>query len=85
MKELTCINCGAVGLEEKNGFMVCSYCNSKFAIEAADIPQRGMGMSLNSDIDQLLQKCRTDPKNARKYANLILDMDPTNIEALRYL
>ncbi len=85
MKILNCINCGANELKEKNGFMICEYCGSKFAIESTDIPQQTMGRSLNSDVDRLLQKCRNEPKNARKYANLILDIDPTNKEALKYL
>lgn len=85
MKQITCKNCGASGLTEKNGFFVCDFCLSRFAIESNDMPQQTMGMSLNSDIDKLLQKCKKDPRNARKYANLILDIDPTNQEALKYL
>lgn len=38
------------------------------------------GISLNSDIERLLNKCKTDPKNKRKYINLILDIDPDNTE-----
>ncbi len=85
MKSVTCKNCGANGLQEKNGFLICEYCLSKFAIEATDMPRQTMGRSLNSDIERLLEKCRKDPRNARKYANLILDIDPTNKEARRYL
>lgn len=85
MKPMTCANCGANGLVERNGFWVCDYCDSKFAIQAADTPQQAMGRSLNSDVERLLQKCRADRKNAWKYANLILDIDPTNQEALKYL
>ena len=43
------------------------------------------GISLDSDIERLLKKCKEDPKNARKYANLILDIDPDNTEAYKYL
>ena len=43
------------------------------------------GISLQSDIELLLDKCRRDPRNARKYANLILDIDPGNKDALQYL
>ena len=85
MKILQCTNCGASGLVEKGGYMICPYCDSKFAIESSDFPQRSMGMSLNSDVENLLRKCRTDPKNARKYANLVLDIDPSNTEALKYI
>jgi len=85
MKLLKCGNCGASNLFENKGYMVCEYCGSKFAIESSDFPQQTIGRSLNTDIDNLIQKCRTDPANARKYANLILDIDPTNREALKYI
>ena len=85
MKPIRCKNCGASNLTETDGHLICNYCNSKFYIEVSDAPQKGMGQSLNADIDNLLKKCKTDPKNAKKYANLILDIDPTNKEALKYL
>ena len=85
MKALNCINCGATDMIRKDGYMECQYCNSKFSIEATDFPQQSMGMSLNEDVDNLLKKCKKDTKNARKYANLILDIDPTNVEALQYI
>ena len=85
MKTLKCENCGANGLVERNGYWVCEYCDSKFAIQSSDIPQQSMGFSLNADVESLLRKCRTDRKNARKYANLILDIDPNNTEVYKYL
>ena len=85
MKILKCANCDANGLVEKSGFLICEYCGSKFAIESKDMPQQTMGRALNSDVERLLQKCRTEPRNARKYANLVLDIDPSNKEALKYL
>ena len=42
-------------------------------------------IALEEDIAVLLKKCREDPKNARKYANLVLDIDPGNAEAKKYL
>ena len=85
MKKLSCSNCGSGRLTEKNGYMVCEYCNSTFVMESSDVPRKSMGMSLDSDINMLLKKCRSDPRNARKYANLILDIDPGNTEVFRYL
>ena len=85
MKNIKCFNCGASNMMEINGYWICSYCNSKFAIESKDVPQKSMGLSLNSDISNLLKKCKEDPINAKKYANLILDIDPTNEEALKYI
>lgn len=85
MKILKCSNCGASSLFESEGYMICEYCGSKFTVESSDFPQQSMGKSLNTDIDNLIRKCRTDPANAKKYANLILDIDPTNREALKYI
>jgi DNA-directed RNA polymerase subunit RPC12/RpoP len=42
-------------------------------------------IALDNDVTRLLEKCRTEPWNARKYANLVLDIDPHNREALKYL
>lgn len=70
---------------QKDRYMECPYCNSKFLIEASDIPQQSIGIFLNEDVSNLLEKCRKDPKNAKKYANLILDIEPTNKEALKYI
>ena len=42
-------------------------------------------IDLDDDVSRLLAKCKREPKNARKYANLILDIDPDNQEARRYL
>jgi hypothetical protein len=44
-----------------------------------------VNIEIDSDIQMLLMKCREDPVNARKYANLILDIDPGNLEAKRFL
>jgi len=49
------------------------------------IPPRETVMDLLSDIQMLLQKCESDPANRYRYANLILDMDPTNQTAMKYL
>ena len=48
-------------------------------------PAASSQIDLDDDISRLLQKCRTDRRNARKYANLILDIDPDNEEAQKYL
>ena len=85
MKEINCKNCGASSLIEKNGYWLCEYCGSKFSIESSDLPHQGMGLSISTDIEKLLYKCRTDPKNAKKYANLILYIDPANEEAFKYI
>lgn len=85
MKIIQCANCAANELKEKDGYFICEYCGSRFAVEGSDRPRNAMGMSISEDIQRLLVKCRTDRKNARKYANLILDIDPDNKDALKYL
>ena len=79
MKRLICEACGASGFIEKDGYRICEYCGSKYLIESKST------ISLNDDIQNLLQKCKSEPWNARKYANLVLDIDPTNSEACNYL
>jgi uncharacterized Zn finger protein (UPF0148 family) len=101
MEALICQNCGANALVRKNAYMVCPYCDSRFAITKeerssglygssghhATLSHSGVNstIDLDDDVRRLLQKCRENPRNARKYANLILDIDPDNQEALKYL
>ena len=101
MELLTCKNCGANALVPRNGYMVCPYCDSRFAITEEDRRNGLLGsgnhhtvlshscinsaIALDDDVARLLAKCKTDAKNARKYANLVLDIDPDNEDALNYL
>jgi len=88
MKALTCKCCGATGVSIANGFVTCEYCDAKYLLTAEDYgfsDAAPKGISLDADIGRLLMKCRTDPGNARKYANLILDIDPDNEDAMKYL
>ncbi len=80
MKKLVCANCGGNLFTDKAGIKVCLFCNSQH-----EPKQNSAGISLQSDIDRLLQKCRDDPAKASRYASLILDIDPTNKEATKYL
>lgn len=85
MKQTTCQNCGADEFIIKDGFKICKYCNSKYELTPDEKPTKTATVSLNSDVERLLEKCRKDPKKASRYAGLILDIDPTNKEALKYL
>lgn len=82
MKRNTCLNCGADVFIVKDGFKVCKYCESRYEIESTT---KKSSISLQNDIDNLLLKCRENPTKAYKYASLILDIDPTNREAKKYL
>ena len=90
MKALICTSCGASKWKEEGEYRVCLHCGTKFEKtfeDRARIVVSGFQPSVerHDDVARLLQKCRSDPRNARKYANLILDIDPINEEALKYL
>ena len=88
MKLLNCKCCGATGVTIRNGFITCEYCNAQYLLTAEDYgfsDATPRGISLESDVERLLLKCKADPRNARKYANLILDIDPNNRDAKQYL
>jgi hypothetical protein len=85
MKLVQCTRCGSKELFTEGGYVVCAYCQSRFSAQSGDLPPRETIIGLHSDIEALLQKCRDNPANRRRYASLILDMDPTNQEARKYL
>ena len=82
---IRCPVCGGTEFEEEKNYRTCLYCGTRHQIPKEERPARQSEIALNSDVERLLAKCRSDPRNARKYANLILDIDPTNTEALKYL
>jgi hypothetical protein len=49
-----------------------------------DMLPKNSNIAINNDVQMLLQKCRADPANASRYASLILDIDPGNVEAKNY-
>ena len=85
MKLLDCKSCGSKELVQENGLVVCIYCQSTYVPQADDSPQLETTILINSDIEELLAKCKKEPSNSRRYANLILDIDPTSAEAKQYL
>lgn len=85
MKIVECSACGSTELVEAGDLVVCVYCRSTFVPQADDSPPKETVIALHTDIALLLQKCRDDPRNRVRYAHLVLDLDPTNTEARRYL
>lgn len=85
MQKLVCTNCGGNDFYELDGMFVCKFCHTRYYREQPKIRATNSDICLKDDVQRLFQKCNEDPKNARKYANLILDIDPTNKEALKYL
>ena len=82
MKALICEHCGGDEFIEKDGYRICRYCKSKFVPSKEEKAKKAATISLNDDVERLLNKCKTDPARAKKYARLILEMDPNNIEAM---
>jgi hypothetical protein len=85
MKIIECSSCGSSELTEVNGYVICDYCQSRFIQETGDRPARHTVIGIQSDVAMLLEKCETDPVNRFRYASLVLDIDPTNQQAMRYL
>lgn len=98
MKTLQCPNCGSDDLKSVDNYFVCRYCGSRilpseeeqkilFKNNGSSTEHSAVnsGIGLENDIAGLLKKCEADPGHAKQYANLILDMDPCNEEALKYL
>ena len=86
MAALICDICGGKLVMGSRGVAVCDSCGTEYKSENNSVPAAASSqIALSDDVERLLQKCRTDRKNARKYANLILDIDPDNAEALKYI
>ena len=87
MKRFDCECCGSSKFSTEDGFRICAFCGTKYQIEKADIPviPKTSNIALNDDVQLLLQKCKTDPANAKRYASLVLDIDPNNQEAQNIL
>lgn len=85
MKLVDCERCGSRELIEDGDHLVCIYCQSKYLPAPAEPPMISSIVGVGSDIDALLQKCRNEPENRRRYASLVLDLDPSNEEAQAYL
>ena len=85
MKITTCEKCGGSDFVDRDGYRICQYCGTKYLITDEDVPRKSSSIALENDISILLQKCRDDPVNAHRYASLVLDIDPGNVEALKYL
>lgn len=84
MEAIVCRGCGSVEFDELDSFSECVYCGTRYIPEKREVkPERSIG--LNADIEALLEKCRKDPANSQRYANLILDIDPHNTEARAFL
>lgn len=86
MKLIACERCGGNEFDYIGKTAICRYCGSKYALEENDVArQANTRIALDDDVAKLLAKCEAEPSRARKYANLVLDIDPSNTQALKYL
>lgn len=85
MKVLKCTSCGSNELTDYGAYVVCDFCRSRFTNTKEKVSGKATTIGLASDIDTLLKKCQEDQVNRRRYANLVLDIDPTNQQAKQYL
>lgn len=84
MEIRSCKRCGSTEFMQKGNGYVCLYCRSAYH-ENAGSKSGDSVIAISHDVENLLEKCRTNPSKASKYANLVLDIDPGNSEALKYL
>lgn len=78
MKALVCDKCGSTKIKVESGFMICEYCDTKF-LKPENLKIKSEScINLADDIAMLIEKCKMDPKNAKRYANRVLDIDPGN-------
>lgn len=85
MTKLVCENCGSNELYEENGYRICRYCGTRHQIPREERTAQQSTISWKADVEAMLQKCREEPERAGKYAERILEMDPGNTEARKYL
>jgi hypothetical protein len=85
MKQISCTRCGSNELTVQGSTATCDYCQTKYETESDEPLAGSTTIGVESDVAALLQKCKVDPYNRRRYASLILDIDPTNQEALKFL
>lgn len=85
MDSLACPNCGSFDVKRENTRATCNFCRSLFSIEIPGGKSDDSVIDLASDVQILLDKCRKDPNNRRRYVNLILDIDPHNEEVHEFL
>lgn len=84
MNNAICERCGGDEFKIENGYKICRFCKSKYPLLPAE-KAANSSIQLNEDVQRLLRLCEENPSRASQYAGLILDIDPTNRDALKYL
>lgn len=85
MKSFQCEGCGSTDFYDLDGYRICEHCGRKHIITKEDQRVKQSTIALNEDVAMLLEKCKTEPERAKKFAQRILEIDPNNAEAKRIL
>ena len=85
MKAFQCQGCGSTEFYDLDGYRVCEHCGRKHVITREDQRILQSTIDLNEDVANLLEKCKTEPERAKKFAQRVLEIDPNNAEAKRIL
>jgi hypothetical protein len=85
MNLISCQRCGSNELTEIDNFFVCEFCQSKYEPQSDLKTPLETTISINADVERLLEMCRLEPHNRHRYASLALDIDPFNAQARQYL
>jgi uncharacterized Zn finger protein (UPF0148 family) len=85
MKSFQCEGCGSTDFYDLDGYRICEHCGRKHIITKEDQRVKQSTIDLNEDVAMLLEKCKTEPERAKKFAQRILEIDPNNAEAKRIL
>lgn len=85
MKSFQCEGCGSTEFYDLDGYRICEHCGRKHIITKEDQRVKQSTIDLNEDVAMLLEKCKTEPERAKKFAQRILEIDPNNAEAKRIL
>lgn len=82
---IECPSCGSREMVEGQGRVTCAFCRTDYTQERQAGGRSGAAVDLLSDVELLLQKCESDPRNRQRYVGLILDIDPANSDVVKYL
>jgi hypothetical protein len=85
VKIIRCTKCGGNELIDETKHVICAYCRAIFVRDEGLANKKKSTISVSSDVANLLKRCREEPDNRKRLAGLVLDIDPTNEEARRYL
>lgn len=84
MRPFVCGRCGSSEFRDKGSRRICAFCRSSYEKPKTTVV-RTSSITLGDDVASLLSKCQADPTNAKRYARLVLELDPGNRAALKYL